>query len=118
VAETLDEFRGQYRYNLMDEPLRRFNAEVPMLAQWDDHEVTNNWYWEMRLDGDARYREGSVALLAARGMRAFHEYMPVRRHPLDPERIFDRFPTARCSKCSASTCAAIAGPTRTSSRPR
>jgi alkaline phosphatase D len=92
VAETLDEFRGQYRYNLMDEPLRRFNAEVPMLAQWDDHEVTNNWYWQMRLDGDARYREGSVALLAARGMRAFQEYLPVRRHPLDPERIFDRFP--------------------------
>ncbi|MEQ8485766.1 MAG: alkaline phosphatase D family protein [Pseudomonadales bacterium] len=92
VAETLDEFRGQYRYNLMDEPLKRFNAEVPMLAQWDDHEVTNNWYWEMRLDADARYREGSVALLAARAMRAFHEYLPVRRHPLDPDRIFERFP--------------------------
>jgi alkaline phosphatase D len=24
-------------------------------------------------------------------MRAFHEFMPVRRHPLDPERIYDRF---------------------------
>lgn len=48
VAESLDEFRGQYRYNLLDDPLRQFNAEVPMYAQWDDHEVTNNWYWEMR----------------------------------------------------------------------
>jgi alkaline phosphatase D len=92
VAESLEEFRGQYRYNLLDEPLRRFNAEVPMLAQWDDHEVTDNWYWEMRLDDDSRYREGSVALLAARAMRAFHEFMPVRRHPLDPDRIYDRFP--------------------------
>ncbi|NYS41661.1 GAF domain-containing protein [Pseudomonas syringae pv. actinidiae] len=27
VAETLDEYRGNYRYNLMDENLRRFNAE-------------------------------------------------------------------------------------------
>jgi alkaline phosphatase D len=44
VAETLDEFRGNYRYNLLDEPLRRFNATVPILAQWDDHEVLNNWY--------------------------------------------------------------------------
>jgi alkaline phosphatase D len=91
VAEMLDEFRGQYRYNLLDEPLRRFNAEVPMLAQWDDHEVTNNWYWELRKDRDARYREGSVALLAARAMRAFREYLPVRQHPLDPERLYRRF---------------------------
>jgi len=91
VAETLAEFRGQYAYNLQDEPLRRFNAEVPMLAQWDDHEVTNNWYWELRKDQDTRYREGSVALLAARAMRAFHEFLPVRRHPLDPERIYQRF---------------------------
>ena len=45
VAETLDEYRGNYRYNLLDENLRRFNAEVPTLAQWDDHEVLDNWYW-------------------------------------------------------------------------
>ena len=44
VAETLAEFRGNYAYNLLDENVRRFNAAVPMLAQWDDHEVTNNWY--------------------------------------------------------------------------
>jgi alkaline phosphatase D len=91
VAESLDEYRGRYRYNLMDAPLRAFNAEVPMLAQWDDHEVTNNWYWEMRRDNDARYKEGSVALLAARAMRAFREYLPVRQHPLDPQRIYQRF---------------------------
>lgn len=91
VAETLNEFRGNYRYNLMDEPLRRFNAEVPVFAQWDDHEVTNNWYWEMRKDDDARYREGSVAVLAARAMRAFQEYQPIRRHPLDPERLYAHF---------------------------
>ncbi|MAL94963.1 MAG: alkaline phosphatase [Haliea sp.] len=91
VAESLDEFRGQFRYNLLDAPLRRFNAEVPMYAQWDDHEVTNNWYWELRRDNDPRYREGSVARLAARAMRAFQEYMPVRQHPLNPERIHDHF---------------------------
>jgi len=91
VAETLAEFRGQYRYNLLDEPLRRFNAEVPMYAQWDDHEVTNNWYWELRKGDDRRYREGSVALLAARAMRAFQEYVPGRQHPLSPQRLYDHF---------------------------
>ncbi|KGE04356.1 alkaline phosphatase D family protein [Pseudohaliea rubra] len=91
VAETLDEFRGQYRYNLLDSKLRRFNSEVPMYAQWDDHEVTNNWFWERRLNDDPRYREHSVALLAARAMRAFRDYVPVRQHPLDAGRLYDSF---------------------------
>jgi alkaline phosphatase D len=38
VAHSLDEFRGNYKYNLLDHNLRAFNAEVPMLAQWDDHD--------------------------------------------------------------------------------
>lgn len=92
VAETLHEFRMNYAYNLMDENVRRFNAAVPMLAQWDDHEVTDNWYWELRKDQDRRYREGSVALLAARAMRAFHDYMPTRLNPLEQDRIYASFP--------------------------
>jgi alkaline phosphatase D len=87
VAETLAEFRGNHRYNLLDENLRRFNAEVPMLAQWDDHEVRNNWYPGQILD-DPKYVVKSVDLLAARGRRAFLDYMPMRFDPLDPERIF------------------------------
>ena len=90
VAETLAEFRANYAYNLMDEHVRRFNAVVPILAQWDDHEVTNNWYPTEDLSGDPRkaaYQVTSADLLAARGARAFMDYMPVRRHPLDQERL-------------------------------
>ncbi|CAM5472523.1 Alkaline phosphatase OS=Streptomyces fumanus OX=67302 GN=GCM10018772_63190 PE=4 SV=1 [Streptomyces fumanus] len=29
VAETLAEFRGNFRYNLLDDNLRRFDARVP-----------------------------------------------------------------------------------------
>ena len=43
IAQTLADLRGCYKYNLIDRNLRAFNAEVPMLAQWDDHEVTNDW---------------------------------------------------------------------------
>ncbi|HEX6142042.1 MAG TPA: alkaline phosphatase D family protein [Geminicoccaceae bacterium] len=81
VAETLEEFRGNHAYNLMDENLRRFNAEVPMFAQWDDHETTNNWYPQEDLSQDpkkADYKVTSAALLGARAARAFQEYMPVR----------------------------------------
>jgi len=38
VAETLDEFRGRYKYNLLDDNVRRFNAEVPQIWQWDDQQ--------------------------------------------------------------------------------
>ena len=91
VAETLDEFRGNYRYNLLDEPLRRFNAEVPILAQWDDHEVLNNWYPGKRMDDDPRYSVKSVDLLAARARRAFLDYLPLRHDRDDPERIYRGF---------------------------
>jgi alkaline phosphatase D len=87
VAETLDEFRGNYRYNLMDENLRRFNSEVPVLAQWDDHETRNNWYPGQIID-DSRYVVKSADLLAARGRRAFLDYMPIRFNVDDPERIY------------------------------
>lgn len=91
VAETLDEFRGNYRYNLLDEPLRQFNSEVPILAQWDDHEVLNNWYPGKRMDEDQRYTVKSVDLLAARARRAFLDYLPLRFDALDPERIYRAF---------------------------
>ncbi len=90
VAETLQEFRGQFAYNLMDANVRQFNAEVPMLAQWDDHETVNNWYPGELLD-DARYTEKNASLLAARARRAFLEYMPLRQRPEAPGRIHRRF---------------------------
>ncbi|MGH9848000.1 MAG: alkaline phosphatase D family protein, partial [Blastocatellia bacterium] len=90
VAETLDEFRGNYRYNLLDENLRRFNADVPVLAQWDDHEVRNNWYPGQILD-DPKYMVKSIDLLAARARRAFLDYVPVRFNADDPERVYRAF---------------------------
>ncbi|HET6742653.1 MAG TPA: alkaline phosphatase D family protein, partial [Kribbella sp.] len=39
VAETLAEYRGRYKYNLLDENVRNLYADVPLIAQWDDHET-------------------------------------------------------------------------------
>lgn len=82
VAETLDEYRGQYRYNLLDDNVRRFAAQVPQLVQWDDHEVTNNWYPGEILTDD-RYTVKDVDTLAARGRQAFLEYMPIGGDRID-----------------------------------
>ncbi|MFG2447814.1 alkaline phosphatase D family protein [Streptomyces sp. NPDC048512] len=82
VAESLAEFRGNFRYNLLDDNLRRFNAQVPSIVQWDDHEVRNNWYpGEVIASTDTRYTEKSVDVLAGRARRAFSEYFPVSTLP-------------------------------------
>jgi alkaline phosphatase D len=91
-AETLAEFRGNYKYNLLDRNVRAFNAEVPVFSQWDDHEVTNNWW-----PGEAltraehqrkKYVEQNALLLAARANRAFHEFMPMRPSIVEPGRVY------------------------------
>ena len=78
VAESLDEFRGQWKYNLLDENVRRFLAQTPIIAQWDDHEVVNNWYPGEILN-DPRYTETDVDTLTGRAAKAFNEFMPIGR---------------------------------------
>ncbi|MEQ1559856.1 MAG: alkaline phosphatase D family protein [Methyloglobulus sp.] len=89
VSETLDEFRGRYKYNLLDENLRRFNAEVPQIWQWDDHEVVNNWSDSKDLSADTRYVVKDIPLLVSHATTAFHEYAPLRPHGAEePDRIY------------------------------
>jgi alkaline phosphatase D len=93
VAETLGEFRGRHAYNRMDPNVLRFSAEVPQIWQWDDHEVTNNYSASKDLSADARYTVKDVALLAARGQRAFLEYAPMRYYKQsEPRRVYRRIP--------------------------
>jgi alkaline phosphatase D len=91
-AETLAEFRGNYKYNLLDANVRAFNAEIPIITQWDDHEVTNNWWPGEPLTRAEhqrkKYVETNALALAARSSRAFHEYMPMRETPVEPGRIY------------------------------
>ncbi|MGA7490660.1 MAG: alkaline phosphatase D family protein [Xanthobacteraceae bacterium] len=89
VARTLAEFRGNYKYNLLDANLRAFNADVPIFAQWDDHEVTNDWCPGGALGGGG-YVDESVLKLVARGCRAFHEFMPMRETLAEAGRIYRR----------------------------
>ncbi|RAJ57464.1 alkaline phosphatase D [Streptomyces sp. Amel2xB2] len=80
VAETLGEFRGNFRYNRLDGSMRRFQAQVPSIVQWDDHDVLNNWYPGEILDDD-RYHVKDVDTLSARSLRAFSEYHPLTTLP-------------------------------------
>lgn len=88
VAETLDEYRGQWKYNMLDEHVRAMNALVPTFMQWDDHEVVNNWSDSKDLLSDDRYSEKSIHVLAANASRAFHEMTPLRITPAEPGRVY------------------------------
>ncbi|MEV0678104.1 alkaline phosphatase D family protein [Actinosynnema sp. NPDC050436] len=90
VAETLDEYRGQFAYNLLDEKFRSFAADVPAYVQWDDHEVVNNWYPGEILDSPA-YTEKRVDVLAARAFRAFHEWQPIDPRKAVDGRVYRKF---------------------------
>ena len=87
VAHSLAQFRGNYKYNLLDDNLRAFNAQVPMLAQWDDHEVTNDWSPAGTAD-ETGYAEDGTSRLVERARRAFHEFMPIRSIPSQAGRIY------------------------------
>jgi len=76
VAETLDELRARFAYNLDDEHVRALAAEVAVVAQWDDHETHNNWWPGQQLDDD-RYRDRDASALAARALRATREWTPI-----------------------------------------
>ena len=60
---------------------------MPILAQWDDHEVTNDWWPERTID-EQGYTERSALQLSARASRAFHDYMPTRQTFAEPGRIY------------------------------
>ncbi len=86
VAETTDEFRAAHKYNFLDDNVRAFNAEVPIFAQWDDHEVVNNWSASKQLP--AAYKVRDINVLAARASRAFHEMYPLRESIVEPGRVY------------------------------
>ncbi len=89
VAETIEEFRANFAYNLLDENKRRFAAETPFLVQWDDHETRNNWY-PGEIIGIERYKVKSTSLLAAYARQAMFEYNPMRFDGEDAERVYRR----------------------------
>lgn len=81
VAQTLADFRGNFSYNFLDEHVRRLSASCAMIAQWDDHEVHNNWYPGEILQDD-RYQERRASVLAGFARQAMEEYSPKRKGPI------------------------------------
>jgi alkaline phosphatase D len=88
VAALREIYRRHWRYNRADPHLQAFLRQVPMYAQWDDHEVINDFgaswdHWNVL----AAQRLGFQNLVAVGRETLFH-YSPIARDPGDPARIY------------------------------
>ena len=59
-----------------------------MFAQWDDHEVTNDWSPIGSFDDDRLCRGRRIRSWSARARQAFHEFMPIRAIPEQDGRVY------------------------------
>jgi alkaline phosphatase D len=77
VAVTVDDFRFNWKYNHGDAKMQNFLAQTPIYVQWDDHEVSNNWF-PGKILGPPSYPNGTSAnALAAASLQAFYEFNPL-----------------------------------------
>ncbi|KTE14024.1 alkaline phosphatase D family protein [Sphingopyxis sp. H115] len=72
---SLADYRLRYASYRADPDLQRIHALFPMIAQWDDHEFTNDaWKGGAENHNDG---EGEWTARAAAAERAYREWMPV-----------------------------------------
>ena len=81
VAMTQPEYEAKYRLNRSDAALRNMMESTGTYAQWDDHEVRN----------DFAGAEPAFATRMAAGNAAFRRYMPLRDDGGDPMQLYRSF---------------------------
>jgi alkaline phosphatase D len=88
---TLDDYRARHAQYKRDADLQELHRQHPLLAIWDDHEVSNNGY----RDGAGNHQsesEGGWEERKQAAMRAYFEWMPIRpASPGDTQHIYRKF---------------------------
>lgn len=72
----LADYRRRHAQYRSDADLQALHAAAPMIAVWDDHEITNDTW----LNGAENHQpgEGDFAARKAAAIQAYHEWMPIR----------------------------------------
>ncbi|HWP59225.1 MAG TPA: alkaline phosphatase D family protein [Candidatus Acidoferrales bacterium] len=74
IATRLSQFWNKYATNRADLPTQRLFSQASVYVMWDDHEVADNC--------------DHSNPLAPIGRRAFFDYWPLSRSPLEPDRLY------------------------------
>ena len=86
---ALEDYRMRYGLYRTDPDLQALHQNHPMIAVWDDHELTNNtWHSGAENHNDG---EGDFATRMAAAKKAYHEWMPIRTQTSDQEPIYRNF---------------------------
>ncbi len=86
-ASSLVEFRAKWAENLSTDAFRALRGSTSVLATWDDHEVDNNFDPEV-----------TDPVTVANARVSFFENQPLRRDPMDPDRIWKRIRWGRTAE--------------------
>jgi alkaline phosphatase D len=88
---TLDHYRRRHAQYRTDPDLQALHAAMPMIAVWDDHEISNDT-WRDGAENHDDATEGGFAERRAAAIRAYHEWLPTRVPDRDsPDRIYRSF---------------------------
>lgn len=85
---TLADYRKRYAQYRTDTDLQMLHAKAPMIAVWDDHEITNDSYKD-GAENHTETKEGKYSERKMFAMMAYHEWMPTRNKA--PNMIFRSF---------------------------
>jgi alkaline phosphatase D len=86
---TLADYRQRYACYREDPDLRAAHAAHPFVLMWDDHEVAND-NWEEGAENHDPETQGSFRERFDNASQAYREWLPVREHPEDPQRLYRR----------------------------
>lgn len=79
-AETVEEYRSLYEYNINTEGFQAILSRTPGIFGWDDHEVANNW--DLESIDPARLEQATAA---------FYQNLAIEQFPDHPNRLWRSF---------------------------
>ena len=84
----IEDYRTRHAQYKTDPDLQALHAQLPMIAVWDDHELSNDTY-EEGAENHQPDSEGSWDARKLAAITAYHEWMPTRNQV--PSEIYRRF---------------------------
>ncbi|RVU31064.1 alkaline phosphatase D family protein [Neptunomonas marina] len=74
---TLTDYRRRYALYRSDPDLQTLHAKLPLIAVWDDHEVTNDT-WRDGAENHTEATEGPFSERRMAALQAYFEWLPIR----------------------------------------
>lgn len=84
----IEDYRTRHAQYKTDPDLQALHERIPMIAVWDDHELSNDTY-EEGAENHQSESEGSWDARKLAAITAYHEWMPTRNQV--PSEIYRRF---------------------------